>query len=237
MAHKCVPPLLSTLDSGQAQTISQPITQQELLLSIIEAKTGKSPGLDGLSIEFYTTFFQNIKTLLLAALNFLYKNGTTNTKIAEGAITLIHKKGDRKKISNYRPITLLNIDYTILSKILNKRITPLLGQIISPLQNLQPSSSTHMASAILRDAYYESHNKPIDPYLIAIDFKRAFDAIAHTWLIQVLQFFKFPQVFTNYIDSIQQYSTSKIQVNSTLTDPFLSKKGSGRETLSAQHCL
>jgi len=92
----------------------------------------------------------------LAALNFLYKKGITNTKIAEGAITLIHKKGDRNKISNYRPITLLNTDYKILSKILNKRITHLLGQIISPLQNLQLSRSTHMASAILRDTYYEA---------------------------------------------------------------------------------
>ena len=94
-------PLLPTLDSGQAQTINQPITLQELLLSIKETNKGKSPGLDGLSVGLYTTFFQEIKTLLLAALNFLYKNGTTNTKIAEGAITLIHKKGDKKKISNY----------------------------------------------------------------------------------------------------------------------------------------
>ena len=218
-------PLLPTLDSGQAQTIGQPITQQELLLSIKEAKKGKSPGLDGLSVEFYTTFFPEIKTLLLAALNFLYNNGIPNTEIAEGAITLIHKKGDRKKISNYRPITLLNTDYKILSKILNKRITPLLGQIISPLQNLQPSSSTHMASAILRDTYYEAQKNPIDSYFIAIDFKKAFDSIAHTWLIQVLTFLKFPQVFTKYIDSIQQYSTSKIQVNSTLTDPFFIRKG------------
>jgi len=101
-------PLLPKLDNGQKQTLRQPITQQELLLSIKEAEKGKSPGLDGLSVEFYATYFQEIKTLLLAALNFLYKNGITNTKIPEGAITLIHKKGDRKKISNYRPITLLN---------------------------------------------------------------------------------------------------------------------------------
>ena len=90
-------PLLPTLDSGQEQTISQPITQQELLLSIKEAKKGKSPGLEGLSVDVYTTFFQEIKTLLLAALNFLYKNGITNTKIAEGAITLIHTKRRQKE--------------------------------------------------------------------------------------------------------------------------------------------
>ena len=72
-------------------------SQQELLLSIKEAKKGKSPGLDGLSVEFYTTFFQEIKTLSLAAINFLYKNGITNTKIAEGAITLIHKKRRQKE--------------------------------------------------------------------------------------------------------------------------------------------
>ena len=90
-------PLLPALDSGQEQTISQPITQQELLHSIKEAKKGKSPGLEGLSLDVYTTFFQEIKSLLLAALNFIYKNGITNTKIAEGAITLIQEMETERK--------------------------------------------------------------------------------------------------------------------------------------------
>ena len=43
--------------------------------------------------------------------------------------------------------------------------------------------------------------------------------------LKILKFgFSLGSVFTKYIDSIQQYSTSKIQVNSTLTDPFFIRK-------------
>ena len=43
--------------------------------------------------------------------------------------------------------------------------------------------------------------------------------------LKILKFgFSLCSVFTKYIDSIQQYSTSKIQVNSTLTDPFFIRK-------------
>ena len=53
-------PLLPKLDNGQKQTLRQPITQQELLLSIKEAKKGKSPGLDGLSVKFILPFSKKL---------------------------------------------------------------------------------------------------------------------------------------------------------------------------------
>jgi hypothetical protein len=45
-------------------------------------------------------------------------------------LTLLHKGGDRDNIRNWRPITLLNSDYKIISKLLANRMKPVLNKII-----------------------------------------------------------------------------------------------------------
>jgi hypothetical protein len=45
-------------------------------------------------------------------------------------LTLLHKGGDRDNIRNWRPITLLNSDYKIISKLLANRMKPVLSKII-----------------------------------------------------------------------------------------------------------
>ena len=53
----------------------------------------------------------------------------------EAVVRLIFKKGSRLRIKNWRPISLLNTDYKILSKIIVNRLTPILQNYISPQQN------------------------------------------------------------------------------------------------------
>ena len=65
------------------------------------------------------------------ALNEGFDRGYLSSSQRQGVITLIAKEGkDNRHIKNYRPITLLNVDYKILSKVLAKRIKEVLGEII-----------------------------------------------------------------------------------------------------------
>ena len=48
-----------------------------------------------------------------------------------GMITLLFKKGEREDIRNWRPITLLNVDYKIISKILAERLKKVLPKILN----------------------------------------------------------------------------------------------------------
>jgi hypothetical protein len=51
--------------------------------------------------------------------------------MTQGLIALLHKGGDRLKLTNWHPITLLNISYKILAKALQLRLQPVLMDIIS----------------------------------------------------------------------------------------------------------
>jgi len=105
---------INTLTSENTTELGEEINKKELLTSIKSLKHGKTPGLDGLSIEFYVEFLKAIRTPLTNALNYAYTTGNTTHAFTKSVIALIYKKGDPSIISNYRPIALLHTDFEIL---------------------------------------------------------------------------------------------------------------------------
>ena len=112
----------------------------EGLISIEECKNvlnsfplNKVPGNEGLSIEFYTTFWDLIGDLLVASFNESFAKGTMSPSQRQAVITLIEKKDqDRCDLKNWRPISLLNVDAKIASKVIAERIETSFTWINSP---------------------------------------------------------------------------------------------------------
>ena len=92
---------------------------------------GKSPGNDGLAKEFYVCFFNEISPLLTDVLNHCYQVGQLSTSQRQALITLIEKREeDKRYIKNWRPISLINVDAKLASKVLAGRIKKVLANII-----------------------------------------------------------------------------------------------------------
>ena len=85
-------------------------------------KKNKTPGSDGLTVEFYIKFWNTIKTPLVKCFNKSFREGELSGTQKEGIITLLDKGKDKTLLKNWRPITLLNIDYKILTKTIALRI-------------------------------------------------------------------------------------------------------------------
>ena len=85
--------------------------------------SNKTPGNDGITGEFYIAFFDLIKDLLMSSINYSWKVGEISTSQKQAVITLIEKKGkDKHYIQNWRPISLLNVDAKLISKVLTIRL-------------------------------------------------------------------------------------------------------------------
>ena len=92
---------------------------------------GKSPGEDGFTVEFYTKFFEFLANDLVESLNTAYSRGELSISQKRGVVTLIPKAdSDTLKLTNWRPITLLNVDYKIPSKAIAAGIKKVLPQLI-----------------------------------------------------------------------------------------------------------
>ena len=80
-------------------------------------KLNKSPGSDGLPVEFCKIFYGEIKTFLTEAINSAYQTGELSATQKRGILKLLYKKGDKTSLNNRRPISVLNTDYKILAHI------------------------------------------------------------------------------------------------------------------------
>ena len=75
----------------------------------------KAPGSDGLPAAFYIHFWDVLGVDLVEVLNFCFSAGFLTRSQRHGVISQTFKKGDRLDPGNWRPISLLNVDYKIAS--------------------------------------------------------------------------------------------------------------------------
>ena len=115
--------ILQKLKWEKIENLNRPITSEEIESVIKNLPTSKSPGLDGFQREFYQTFKTELIPILLMLFQKTEIKGKLLDSFYEASITLIPKPDkDPTKKENYRPISVMNLDAKILSKILANRI-------------------------------------------------------------------------------------------------------------------
>ena len=203
----------------EKQELNEYINEEEIIIAIKQLNNNKSPGEDGITAEFYKHFEIKLTPILCELYNnILFKNELSET-MKMGIITLIYKnKGNIDYLKNWRPITLLNIDYKILTKILTNRIKNIETDIINNLQSAGIKNKSIINNALnlktIIDYIEEKDDKGI---LISIDQEKAFDRVEHNYLIKVLQKYNFPENFIKFIKIIIYDIKSKVLVNGSFT--------------------
>ena len=105
------------LTEGQKLSCEGKISAEECYNILESFQTNKTPGNDGIPIEFYKVFWPLISDLFLKCVNGSFEKGEMSCSQKQAIITLIEKKGkDRSYIENWRPISLVNVDTKIMSK-------------------------------------------------------------------------------------------------------------------------
>lgn len=81
-------------------------------------QNGRAPGIVGLPVDLYKSFWSVIGEDLLEVLRDILENGRLPLSCRRAVITLLPKKEDLQELKNWRPVSLLWSDYKILSKVL-----------------------------------------------------------------------------------------------------------------------
>lgn len=123
------------LTPSMCEDLKKNITSGELRKALFDMKLGKSPGPDGITCEFFPEYWglvgDEFTNMVLESIAI----GKFPSGVTKGMIALLHKGGSRAVLTNWRPISLLNISYKIYAKALQLRLQPVLMDVISPEQS------------------------------------------------------------------------------------------------------
>ena len=223
--------LLSHITSKRLSGISrdkleQLLKEKELLEALSQMQNGKSPGIDGIPKEFYLKFWPLIKEKFIkVATHVQLLHKLTNTQ-QQAVLKLLHKKAEKDNLKNWRPISLLCVDYKIITKTLANRLKHVLDDIISPDQTCGiPSRSIFSNLSLYRNVITHSKQKNIKGFIIALDQEKAFDRVNHDFLFRIMKKFNFGPSFINWIRTLYYNNKSFLLLDGYLSLPIAINRG------------
>ena len=160
-SHKCM------LDAA--------LTEKELQTAVSDLNADKSPRIDGVTAEFYQQFWY-----LIHKQYFDYIKEVRRTSFPSGkntsVTTIIYKdKGDVSDLKNYRPISLINVDVKILTKVLTTRLKQALPSIIHHTQTVVDGCKIDHTIHMLRNLIQIVNEQDLEAAFIFLDQEKAFD--------------------------------------------------------------
>ena len=208
------------IDPSQNENIGGFISCDEVRTAILDLNKNKSPGEDGLTPEFYLKFCNQIVPYLTELYNNIYFSENLAHSMKKGIITLIYKnKGNVSELKNWRPISLLNLDYKILTKLLANRLKCITDEILNPLQTSGSKGRNILNNVLnIKNIIHYIKQNNLKAALISFDNEKAFDRLEHNFIKKVLKKFGFHKNFLKWIDIIYKDMSSKVMVNGTFTE-------------------
>ena len=218
--------LESTLPDDASSSCDGPLTEDELLAAVRGMARGKAPGLDGLPLEFYLSFWSLLAPDLLTMLNFSFREGRFPISLRTGVISLLFKKGDRLNPANWRPITLLNTDYKICARALAARLLGVIHRVVGPDQTCGvPGRFIGENVALLRDLAHYCDVTDFPAAILSLDQEKAFDRVDWDFLFRTLSFMGFGVSFIRWIRLLYTRPRCSVFVNGYISPAFFPSRG------------
>ena len=221
-------PLLSELPKltdDSKKNIEGLISLQECLDALKTLKNNKTPGTDGIPVEFYKFFFRDIGSVLVRCFNHSFQEEIMSPDQRRAIINLIPKKDkDPLFLCNWRPISILNVDYKILAKCIALRLKKVIPHIISSDQTgfIQGRYIGENIRLTLDMIEYINSNK-LSGLLLFVDFEKAFDKIEWSFMFECMHFLNFGPGFISWV-KILYNDISSCTLNNGYTSEFFPVK-------------
>ena len=157
----------------------------------------KASGPNGFLVLFYKEYWPIVGDTIIKAMTSFFEVGSMPKEINSSLIVLIPKLPSPTSFNNYRPISLCNVVYKIISKLLVSKMRPLLHKLISPCQStLIPGRWIVEDQVVVQELLYSFKTRKIKVGQMAIklDMQKAYDRVSWKFLQVVLRNFGFSKI-------------------------------------------
>ncbi|KAG7487320.1 hypothetical protein MATL_G00021900 [Megalops atlanticus] len=199
--------------------LEQPISRKELDAALADMAKGKVPGADGLPMEFYRTFWDVLGPVMVDLANEVFSSGLLGDSMRTGVLSLLFKKGDVAQLKNWRPLTMLCVDYKLLTKVITERLKVVIAEVVHIDQTCGvPGRSIMWNLQLIRDSIAWVEDRSLHLMLVSLDQEKAFDRVNHGFLFRVLERMGFGPSFISWVKLFYRDVGSRVLINGVLGD-------------------
>jgi hypothetical protein len=166
----------------------------EVQETIKELKNNKAPGEDNITAELLKCGGAHLWRKTHELITEIWRTEIMSKEWSVAVICPIHKKNEKTICSNYRGISLLSVIYTVLSKILAKRLNPYTEDILGDYQcGFRRDRSTTDQIFALKNILEKCYEYNITLHQLFIDFKQAYENVTRNTLYSIMRQFQIPK--------------------------------------------
>ncbi|CAM2119765.1 unnamed protein product [Caretta caretta] len=185
---------LPTISASEQDRLELPLTLAEVLEALHHMPTNKSPGMDGLTMEFYHVFWDVLSPELV----------TVWVESLQGGVLPL----------------LCSTDYKVVAKAISLRLGSVLADVIHPDQTYTVLGRTIFNNLYLvRDLLELRCRDGLSFAFLSLDQEKAFDRVDHGYLLNTLRAFGFGPQFVDFVQVLYASAECLVRLNWTLTEP------------------
>ncbi|KAK3510626.1 hypothetical protein QTP70_011883 [Hemibagrus guttatus] len=210
-----------SVERPEAEDSDSFITQAEVTEIVQQLLGGKAPGVNEICPEYLKSLDVVGLSWLTRLCNIAWRSGTVPLDWATGVVIPLFKKGDRRVCSNYRGITLLSLPGKVYSRVLKRRVQPLVEPQIQEKQcGFRPSRGTldqlYTLHRVLEGSW--EFSQPV--HMCFVDLEKAFDRVPRGILWEVLWEYGVHGPLLRAVRSLYNRSRSLVRIASCKSDLF-----------------
>lgn len=222
---------LKNLDIEGRTSCEAPVTEAELTATLFDLQSGSSPGPDGFTAQFYKVFWPELKGLITHTVNEIFQIGRMPDGFKESIITLLPKKSKPKtRVSNLRPINLLNVIFKLITKMISNRMSKIIANLINEDQTgFIKGRFIGENIRLVIDVIQQAKLRNQTGLLVLCDMQKAYDSLNWKYMKKVIRRYGFGPNLCKWIDILYSNetgrATARITINGHLSQPFTISRG------------
>lgn len=215
-----------TLSSDQAASLIAPFSRDEIDAAVDSCNSRKAPGPDGYNFHFIKSAWEVIKFDIYSIID----EFQASCRLPKGSnvafIALVAKCNNPEGFKDFRPISMVGCVYKIISKLLARRLQGVMNSLIGPNQSSFIAGRQILDGALIAGELIETCQRlKIKSTVLKLDFHKAFDSVAWSYLDWTLSQMGFPQQWRAWIMACVTSAAASILINGSPTMPFKLHRG------------
>lgn len=215
--EECLNAVQQKVTDDMKEILTREYSEDEIKAALFQMGPTKAPRPVGMNALFYQKFWNIVGDDVVAAVLDFLNSGNMDPDVNYTHIVLIPKIKSLEKMSDFRPISLCNVIYKIISKVLANRLKQILPQIISPTQSaFVPGCLITDNILVAYECLHAMHCRKKGKrgsLALKLDISKAYDRVEWAFLKGIMEKMGFPEIWIDRVMSCVTTPSFSVCIN------------------------